>query len=65
MALVRAKLGESGVSECSYIDAHANKVETPTAYFGLRVELGKEGTLLFLQWSELLQEFQMFILFPS
>lgn len=43
LSLVKAKLGESGVSECSYIDAHGNKAETPTAYFGLRIELGKDG----------------------
>jgi NAD-dependent malate dehydrogenase len=43
MAMVRAMLGESGIVECSYIDAHGNKAETPTTYFGLPIELGKDG----------------------
>jgi len=42
-ALVRALQGETGVVECTYIDAQSNGVQTPTPYFGLSVELGKEG----------------------
>jgi len=41
-SIIRAINGES-VREVAYIDAHALKVETPTQYFGLAIELGKTG----------------------
>jgi len=41
-SLVRALGGET-VREVAYIDAHSLQVKTPTAYFGLVIEIGKDG----------------------
>jgi len=41
-SILRAINGEH-VREVAYVDAHALKVDTPTAYFGLAIDLGKNG----------------------
>jgi len=41
LSLVRAFQGEKGIVECAYVDVESEKLETP--YFGLPVEIGKEG----------------------
>jgi len=41
-SLVRALGGET-VREIAYVDAEAHSVKTPTAYFGLGIEVGKTG----------------------
>jgi len=53
LALIRAMQGEMGIVECSYIDAHAFKVDTPTNYFALPVELGKQGIIKVLPMPKL------------
>jgi len=41
-SIIRAISGET-VREVAYIDAHALKAQTPTEYFGLAFDLGKDG----------------------
>jgi len=41
-SIIRAIHGET-VREVAYVDAHSLKVDTPTSYFGLAIELGKTG----------------------
>jgi len=41
-SIIRAINGEV-VRDVAFIDAHSFKVETPTVYFGLPIELGKDG----------------------
>lgn len=41
-SILKALNGET-VREVAYIDAQSLKVDAPTAYFGLAIELGKEG----------------------
>jgi len=41
-SIIRAINGDH-VKEVAFVDAHALQVQTPTEYFGLSLELGKEG----------------------
>jgi len=42
-SIIKALSTGETVREVAYIDAHAFKIDTPTQYFGLAIELGKTG----------------------